>query len=120
MDLIDSIHQLKSLQLSAEYMHWITRSEPKHRVLEKLYTDLQEEIDHLVECSLGSGLIHVNVFESRAIHLNLDQDILDQIINTKSFLNRAASQLDKEPEIQDIVYDIMNTLNKITYLLTLS
>ena len=120
MELIDSIHDLKALQISAEFRHWITPAEPEHRTLEKLYTSLQDDIDNLVECSLGSGLIHPGAFSSRRIDINLDQDIATQIANCLSLLRRTASVLSKDEEIQDLVYDLMNLLNKINYLLSLS
>lgn len=120
MELIDTIHELKALQVSAEYKHWITSSEPIHRTLEKLYTELRNDIDHLVECSLGSGIIHIGAFYTKTLTINLDDSIQSQIIALGPLLRRTAEVLEKDGEIQDIIFDIMNTLNKINYLLSLS
>ena len=121
MKIIDLIQSLKELQLSAEFSHWITRSEPRHRALEKLYTELRDETDKLVECSIGSGFIGpVSSFHSTHINLDLDNSIEDLISRNLDLLKRGAKQLSDQEELQDIIYDIMNLLNKTMYILTLS
>ena len=105
--------------------HWKTHSYSQHKATDKLYSDLNDNIDTFVEVMLGKKGDRVNLTGRKTIPL-LDYTNLDsfkkEIEKYKTFLidmnNTVGLNLSNNSDLLNIRDEILGNLNQFTYLLT--
>ena len=109
-------------------LHWQTQSEPEHLALDKLFGDLAELGDELVESVMGKyGRPELKEGESSLVLTNYKNpdspDGLPEFIgNIDNYFRNECSPLfpeKKDPEIHNLIQEILGKIDKISYLLTL-
>lgn len=112
----------------AKLLHWQTQSEPEHLALDKLFGDLVEKGDELVESVMGKyGRPELSAEESKLSLVNYENpdspDGLPKFIeNIDDCFRNECSPLFSEkedPEIHNLIQEILGKIDKISYLLTL-
>jgi len=109
-------------------LHWQTRSEPEHLALDKLFGDLVELGDELVESVMGKygrpeltkeeSVLHLTNYENPESPDGLPR-FLESIDNC--FRNECAPLFPEkeDPEIHNLIQEILGKIDKIGYVLTL-
>lgn len=109
-------------------LHWQTRSEPEHLALDKLFEDLVELGDELVESVMGKyGRPELSKEESTFCLTNYENpetpDGLPRFLENiyECFKNECAPLFPEkeDPEIHNLIQEILGKIDKIGYLLTL-
>ena len=109
-------------------LHWQTQSEPEHLALDKLFGDLVELGDELVESVMGKyGRPELNKEESTICLTNYENpdspDGLPRFLKNidECFRNECAPLFSEktDPEIHNLIQEILGKIDKIAYLLTL-
>lgn len=109
-------------------LHWQTQSEPEHKALNKLFGDLEELGDELVESVMGKyGRPNLSQEECHISLTNYKNpespDGLPEFIeNIDKCFREECSPLfpeEKDPEIHNLIQEILGKIDKISYLLTL-
>ena len=109
-------------------LHWQTKSLAEHESLDKLFGELVDNGDELVESVMGKyGRPELTQEEANFTLVNYENPdspdglpvFLKNIDNC--FRNECASLFpeDKDPEIHNLIQEILGTIDKISYLLTL-
>lgn len=109
-------------------LHWQTCSEPEHLALDKLFGDLVELGDELVESVMGKyGRPELTSEESNFSLTNYENpdspDGLPRFLKNidNCFRNECAPLFPEkeDPEIHNLIQEILGKIDKISYLLTL-
>lgn len=109
-------------------LHWQTRSLAEHESLDKLFNELVENGDELVESVMGKyGRPELTPEEANFTLSNYENpenpDGLPMFLKNidNCFRNECASLFpeEKDPEIHNLIQEILGTIDKISYLLTL-
>lgn len=109
-------------------LHWQTQSEPEHLALDKLFGDLVELGDELTESVMGKyGRPELNEEESTFCLTNYENpdspDGLPKFLKNidNCFRNECAPLFPEktDPEIHNLIQEILGKIDKIAYLLTL-
>jgi hypothetical protein len=109
-------------------LHWQTKSLAEHESLDKLFEELVNTGDELVESVMGKyGRPELTPEEANFTLSNYENpenpDGLPKFLKNidNCFRNECASLFpeDKDPEIHNIIQEILGTIDKISYLLTL-
>ena len=109
-------------------LHWETRSRAEHEALDELFKRLIKVGDHLVESVMGKyGRPQLTTEEATFTLSNYDNpenpDGLPRFINNidNCFRNECTSVFsqEKDPEILNIIQEILGIIDNVSYLLTL-
>ena len=109
-------------------LHWETRSLAEHQALDELFKRLIKIGDHLVESVMGKyGRPELTPEESTFTLSNYDKpenpDGLPRFLKNidNCFRNECASLFpqEKDPEIHNIIQEILGVIDNVSYLLTL-
>jgi len=109
-------------------LHWETRSLAEHQALDELFKRLVKVGDHLVESVMGKyGRPQLTPEEATFTLSNYDNpenpDGLPRFINNidNCFRNECTSVFsqEKDPEILNIIQEILGIIDNVSYLLTL-
>jgi hypothetical protein len=109
-------------------LHWETRSLGEHEALDELFKRLIKVGDHLVESVMGKyGRPQLTLEEATFTLSNYDNpenpDGLPRFINNidNCFRNECTSVFsqEKDPEILNIIQEILGIIDNVSYLLTL-
>ena len=109
-------------------LHWETRSRAEHEALDELFKRLIKIGDHLVEAVMGKyGRPQLTPEEATFTLSNYDNpenpDGLPRFINNidNCFRNECTSVFsqEKDPEILNIIQEILGIIDNVSYLLTL-
>lgn len=109
-------------------LHWETRSLAEHQALDELFKRLIKVGDHLVESVMGKyGRPQLTPEEATFTLSNYDNpenpDGLPRFINNidNCFRNECTSVFsqEKDPEILNIIQEILGIIDNVSYLLTL-
>ena len=109
-------------------LHWETRSRAEHEALDELFKRLIKIGDHLVESVMGKyGRPQLTPEEATFTLSNYDNpenpDGLPRFINNidNCFRNECTSVFsqEKDPEILNIIQEILGVIDNVSYLLTL-
>jgi hypothetical protein len=109
-------------------LHWETRSLAEHEALDELFKRLIKIGDHLVESVMGKyGRPQLTLEEATFTLSNYDNpenpDGLPRFINNidNCFRNECTSVFsqEKDPEILNIIQEILGIIDNVSYLLTL-
>ena len=105
--------------------HWKTYSHSQHKATDKLYANLNSNIDTFVETLLGKTGGRVNLTKQKTLPLLAIENINDfknEIAQYKSFLINMSkdSELNtsSNTDLLNIRDEILGNLNQFTYLLT--
>jgi len=116
--------QTTMLQMQNQYkiFHWQTTSYSQHNSLGSVYSSLSDKIDDFIEVYMGK---YGRIIASNTFNLSLNNlSNTDIIATTDSYINfliGLSSQLDssKDSDLLNIRDEILASLNKLKYLLTL-
>ena len=104
--------------------HWKTHSYSQHQATDKLYSDLNENIDSFVEIMLGKTGTRVNLSNKKSLPL-LDYtnvtDFKKEVEKYKTFLinmNNVGINITNNSDLLNVRDEILGNLNQFTYLLT--
>lgn len=108
-------------------MHWQTTSYALHKALDEFYEFLQEAMDKLIECYQGKyGIITLSVESISTFTTNLNNmniimflDRFHKYFSNDIYENEFMNS-ENDLDIQDIIIDILNAINKLKYLINLS
>lgn len=117
----DFVYRLVELQGNLKIYHWMTHSYSKHKVSDKLYTELVAKIDKLVESYMGIYGRPVLSPCSLKISSMDDNAFISYIKGARKFLmSELPISYDNDSDIKSILDDIVSAINKALYLLTMS
>jgi len=112
----------------AKLLHWETKSRAEHEALDELFKQLSKIGDRLVESVMGKyGRPELTPEEANFTLSNYENpenpDGLPRFINNidNCFRNECASLFspEKDPEIHNIIQEILGVIDNVSYLLTL-
>lgn len=110
------IGKLKELEVSSHYWHLQTFSAAEHTTLGMLYETLTDHIDAICESWMGLFNARVRMVDSIPLTSYEERDTL--IDETRDMLRVHLTEFDGHLEIQDLLIDVLNLTNKVSYLLT--
>ena len=109
-------------------LHWQTHSYSEHKALDKLFGSFIDQTDNLLESVMGKyGRPQLTPEEATFTLSNYDNpenpDGLPRFINSidNCFRNECTSVFsqEKDPEILNIIQEILGVIDNVSYLLTL-
>lgn len=112
------VDALKASSVATHYWHLITKSYAEHIALGSYYEKLDGLVDKLVECYQGKMMMRVSQPDALYLDSHSDRDAHFNYLCKIS--QEMMNKFDIMPDVQDIIIDIKNLLNKTKYLLTLS
>ena len=105
--------------------HWKTSSYATHKATDKLYTNLNANIDKFIEVLLGKAGNRINLMGKKTISLidlNSPERLRAEINSFKSYLisitNSPAIRFMSNTDLLNIRDEILGNLNQFLYLLT--
>lgn len=110
------------LQLNVKLFHWNTNSYGSHIASDQLYESLDKHIDRFVEVYLAKyGRMQINVKFPVNFEVVSDQQIVPYLKSAVTYLssNEFWKSFDKDYDLQTILSDIIESLNKAVYLITI-
>jgi DNA-binding ferritin-like protein len=105
--------------------HWKTHSYATHKATDKLYSQLNENIDSFVEVLLGKTGTRVDLMGQKTLPLhdyNEESNFFKQVEQYKQFLinmnKDAGINITNNSDLLNIRDELLGNLNQFTYLLT--
>jgi hypothetical protein len=122
-NLDSNINFFFQTQLQLKVLHWQTKGYARHQAFGDAYGSLDGLIDEFVEVCMGKHGRFILQEENKTIQLeNLPEvSIVDFLQNTKSKLISISKELSPESDtdLLNIRDEMLATVNKLAYLLTL-
>ena len=111
--------------MMVKLFHWKTHSYATHKATDKLYDDLNDNMDKFIEVLLGKTGSRIDLMGKKTISLidlNSQESLKSKIMSLKSYLvgldnNKALSTMSNS-DLFNIRDEILGDLNKFLYLLT--
>ena len=123
MNHSEIIKRLVELQIQLKFLHWQTKSYAKHQAYGNLYGDLDELIDDFVEACMGkhgrpkfSGGYSIEGEDLEEIELG---ELLTQVEGFLISFNEVYDP-QADSDLLNIRDEMLSSLNKLRYLLTLN
>lgn len=117
------VHFLLHLLNTVKIYHWKTLSYPTHKATDELYDELNELIDNFVEILLGKNNRLILNIKPIKIVSQSDKQLLRYVEECKKKLNNLLTLStiinESDTDLLNIRDEILGSLNKFTYLLTL-
>jgi DNA-binding ferritin-like protein len=118
MKIEDFILLIKSSEVNAHIYHWNTDSFAAHKALEGYYEAARDLVDKLTEVAQGR---FATKFELKGSIDISELDYITYFSNLSSQTELMINSLFKEyKDLENIALEILEEINKIRYLLTLS
>ena len=97
-------------------LHWriIDKSEPAHRTLGVFYDELQEKVDAVVENIMGKYQCQLPINPNYYPPL---EDPREELHMLSDYVTEARTTLPPDSELQQLIDDIQDLINKTRYLL---
>lgn len=97
-------------------IHWkiIKQSEPAHRALGSFYDELQDKVDAVVETVMGKYQCDIDVVPNYYPPLD---DPKEELSMLSDYVSEARNTLPPDSEIQNLIDEIQDLINKTRYLL---
>lgn len=103
-------------------------AEPKHRALGDFYDLLSDKLDEFVECYQGKyGRIikfvelKLNLFDLERVNVLEFLNVFHKYLSDEIYNNeKVRFMTDEDLDLQDIIIDILNGINKLKYLYNLT
>lgn len=114
------IRLMLKLQLNVRMFHWNTHIYGNHIASDRLYEDLDKHIDRFVEVFISK---HGRVPPGTRITLNTDvisdKYIVPYLKSASTFLSspKLYNSFSNDPDLQTILSDIIEALNRAVYLM---
>lgn len=115
------IKYFMSLLDQIKLFHWASKSYAKHKALDELHSTLSDKIDTLIESYLGR--VKAQPLRSFKVDISISSDIE----KTEKFLEKERDEIvklsarwKKYPELQNVLQEIANEINKTLYLCNLA
>ncbi len=114
--------------VQTKLLHWQTQSEPEHKALNKLFENLNDLGDELVESVMGKyGRPELSQEDCHLVLTNyINPDSPDGLPEFIENIDRCFREecspifpVEKDPEIHNLIQEILGKIDKISYLLTL-
>lgn len=111
-----------SLRDQIHVFHWQTEVGDKHKALGDYYDDFLEQLDGLMEVVMGKyGRFSVKSVGTPAPLVDLKDVNVEDFVNSKvSIFEDAKKLFSKDPEILNIIDEVIAGIQKLKYLLTMS
>jgi len=111
-----------SLRDQIHLFHWQTEVGDKHKALGDYYDDFLEQLDELMEIVMGKyGRFSVKSVGTPKPLVDLKDVSVEEFVNSKvSIFEDAKKLFSKDPEILNILDEIIAEIQKLKYLLTMS
>jgi hypothetical protein len=123
MQLSTNVQFLLESQMQLRILHWQTKGYARHKAFGKTYSILDGLIDDFLEISMGKyGRFSLSDSEKTLNLKNISELELSVFLkNMKSTLIGLTSQLssEKDTDLLNIKDEMLGTVNKLSYLLTL-
>jgi hypothetical protein len=111
--------------MMVKLFHWKTHSYATHKATDKLYDDLNDNMDKFIEVLLGKTGSRIDLMNNKKISLidlNSQESLKSKIMSLKNYLvgldnNKALSTMSNS-DLFNIRDEILGDLNKFLYLLT--
>ena len=119
-DVIEEVfEECKKSEIMTHLWHLQTKSYAEHIALEEYYTSLQTFLDSFIECWQGKTGVRIEGPSSLSILSISQKDV--HFEKLCYFLDEVCCDyLQADLDLQDILLDIKNLVNKTKYLLTLN
>ena len=111
-----------SLRDQIHVFHWQTEVGDKHKALGDYYDDFLEQLDGLMEVVMGKyGRFSVKSVGTPAPLVDLKDVNVEEFVDSKvSIFVEAKKIFSKDPEILNIIDEVIAEIQKLKYLLTMS
>ena len=111
-----------SLRDQIHVFHWQTEVGDKHKALGDYYDDFLEQLDGLMEVVMGKyGRFSVKSVGTPAPLVDLKDVNVEEFVDSKvSIFVEAKKIFAKDPEILNIIDEVIAEIQKLKYLLTMS
>lgn len=119
MEKICSIvtYELVRVSIIAKYLHWRTTSHAAHLALGGFYDGITDTMDEFAECAQGKYNYRVAMPKNIGLMLPDENAFPEWLTQATDKLNECAAKL--PIDLQNILLDATNQMNKLSYLLTL-
>lgn len=121
MDVADLLAQLVSLTGQIKLFHWTTKSYVHHKALDELHAALSDKVDLFVEAYVGK--MDVQPFKKFTITTKASSDaskVIKYLEEERGKLEKLHDRLDKQPELSNILEEMMAEISKAVYLMRLT
>jgi DNA-binding ferritin-like protein len=123
MILNTSVQKFLEIQAQLRILHWQTKGYARHKAFGKTYETLDGLIDSFVEVCMGKHGRFVLEEQDKNIRIDnlTDVKIVEFLQNIKGFLISLSNELDptKDTDLLNVRDEMLATINKLAYLLTL-
>jgi hypothetical protein len=99
--------------------HWATKSYAAHEALGDLHDLLLESFDDLVECYIGSTGKTLGSFDVKTTSTSDTKQMLPRLKHASETLRHMRSKI-KQTELQNMIDEVLASLDKTYYLLNFS
>jgi DNA-binding ferritin-like protein len=121
MDIEHILTLFMSLVGQVKLFHWATKSYVHHKALDELHASLSDQIDRFVETY--SGKMNVQPFKKFHVATKSSSDAskaIKYLEDERSKIGKLHEKLADEPELSNILEEMMADLSKAVYLMRLS
>lgn len=120
MDLVEVLTQFMSLLGQIKLFHWATRSYVHHKALDELHGALSDKVDLFAEAFIGK--MELQPLKKFTISTKSSSDaskVMKYLEDERQKLSKLHEKLEKQPELSNIVEEMMAEINKALYLMRL-
>ena len=118
------IHKLLEMINVVKLYHWQTQSYSIHKATDKLYENLNENVDRFVEVYLGKDNSRIKKWDSEMsiIQYNRKKDFKSRMFEYREFLTDLSNHFDekKDSDLLNIRDEILADINQFLYLFSFS
>jgi len=118
------IHKLLEMINVVKLYHWQTQSYSIHKATDKLYENLNENVDRFVEVYLGKDNSRIKKWDSEMsiIQYNRKKDFKSRMFEYREFLTDLSNNFDekKDSDLLNIRDEILADINQFLYLFSFS
>lgn len=121
MDIADLITHFTSLLGQVKLFHWATKSYVHHKALDELHDALSSKVDLFVEAY--SGKMDVQPFKKFTVTTKSHSDaskVVKYLESERQKIEHLHAQFNKQPELANILEEMMAEISKAIYLMRLT
>lgn len=121
MDVADLLTHFMSLIGQIKLFHWTTKSYVHHKALDELHSSLSDKVDLFVEAY--TGLMNVQPFKKFNVATKSTSDaskVMKYLEEEHQKLHALSAKLEKQPELTNIIEEMMADISKAVYLMKLT
>lgn len=121
MEVADLLMHFMSLIGQVKLFHWATKSYVHHKALDELHSALSDKVDLFVEAYAGK--MDAQPFGKFTVSTKAHSDAskaIKYLETERQKLEKLHDKLDKQPELSNILEEMMAEISKAIYLMRLS